>query len=291
MVSRVPPSAGVSWNVTSSELPSPATSPAGWVQRKENLRGGSTSTTVKPTVPPPASGSPKTISPSEPGVGSYRASSGHHSRRCSGLLTTWKTISGDASMWTSRSMVPNSMAASCNVWLQMTLTTWVVSRNPWLLRSLGCSAVVAHQAERMAGRVEQHPDVVLRLRLGQRGAQGDRVLDRRVEVADLEVEVHHRPLLPRRRRPHRGLVTGRLLEHHVDRPLRGGQDRRPRLLVADRPVEQLGVEPRQGRRVGRLDGGSPPHAAHPRSHGVQRAGSPPALSMTALVGTGTPPGR
>ena len=35
--------------------------------------------------------------PADPGVGSYRASSGHHSLRWSGLLTTSKTISGDAS--------------------------------------------------------------------------------------------------------------------------------------------------------------------------------------------------
>ena len=32
--------------------------------------------TVNDALPPPASGSPKTISPTEPGVGSYRASSG-----------------------------------------------------------------------------------------------------------------------------------------------------------------------------------------------------------------------
>ena len=83
--------------MTSSELPSAATSSAGCVQRNENVRGGRASTTVNGTTAPPASRSPKTISPADPGVGSYRASSGHHCLRWSGLLTTSKTISGDAS--------------------------------------------------------------------------------------------------------------------------------------------------------------------------------------------------
>ena len=83
--------------MTSSELPAAAASPAGCVQRNENIRGGCTSTTVSGTTFPPASGSPKVISPLDPGIGSYRASSGHHSFRWSGLLTTSKTISGDAS--------------------------------------------------------------------------------------------------------------------------------------------------------------------------------------------------
>ena len=83
--------------MTSSELPSPATWSAGCVQRKVNDRGGRASTTVNGTTAPSAAGSPKTISPTAPGTGSYLASSGHHSLRCSGLLTTSKTISGVAS--------------------------------------------------------------------------------------------------------------------------------------------------------------------------------------------------
>ena len=56
--------------MTSSELPSAATSSAGCVQRNENVRGGATSTTVNEHHRPPASGSPKTISPVDPGAGS-----------------------------------------------------------------------------------------------------------------------------------------------------------------------------------------------------------------------------
>ena len=43
---------------------------------------------------------------------SKSASSGHHSRTCSGLLITSKTTSGEASTWISRSMVPSSTVAT-----------------------------------------------------------------------------------------------------------------------------------------------------------------------------------
>ena len=56
--------------------------------------------------------SPRRATPARrarPATGSNRASSGHHSRMCSGRLTTSKTTSGEASTWMSRSMVPCSM--------------------------------------------------------------------------------------------------------------------------------------------------------------------------------------
>jgi hypothetical protein len=56
------------------------------------------------------------------------------------------------------------------------------------------SAAVAAQAERVPGGIEQHPDVVLRLRLGDPRTERHGVGDGRVEVVDLDVEVHHRPL-------------------------------------------------------------------------------------------------
>ena len=82
----------------------------------------------------------------------------------------------------------------------------------------------------MAGRVEEHPDIVLRLVASDRGSEGDCLGHRGVEVCDLEVEVHHRALLPVDGRPHGGLVTGRLLEHDLDGSLGSGEDRRARLL-------------------------------------------------------------
>ena len=62
----------------------------------------------------------------------------------------------------------------------------------------------------MAGRVEENPDIVLRLFRGDRGSEGYCLGDRGVQVSDLEVEVHHRALLPVGRWPYRGLVTARL---------------------------------------------------------------------------------
>jgi hypothetical protein len=37
-------------------------------------------------------------------------------------------------------------------------------------------------------------------------------------------------------------------------------------LVSNGPAQQLGVKARQAHRVGRLDGGSPPHSCRARSH-------------------------
>ena len=78
----------------------------------------------------------------------------------------------------------------------------------------------------MPGWVEKHSDVLLRLGCRHCGAQGERFSDRRIEVPNLEVEVHHRPLGAVNGRPYRDLVIGRLLEHDVDRSLGGGEYRR-----------------------------------------------------------------
>src|SRR5690606_9635317 len=53
--------------------------------------------------------SPKTRWPVDPGSGSITASSGHHSFRCSGLVMTSNTVAGEASISTSRSIVPYSI--------------------------------------------------------------------------------------------------------------------------------------------------------------------------------------
>jgi len=74
-------------------------------------------------------------------------------------------------------------------------------------------AVVSAKAEGVTGRVEKHSDVLLRLVRSHRCSEGNGLGGRGVEVADLEVEVHHRTLLPVDWRPYGGLVAGRLLEH------------------------------------------------------------------------------
>ena len=118
----------------------------------------------------------------------------------------------------------------------------------------------------MTGRIEEHPDIVLRLFRSDRGSEGHCLGDRGVQVPDLEVEVHHRALLPVGRWPYRGLVTTRLLEYDIDGSFGSDQDGRAGLLMADGPPEQPGVEPRQSGGVGCLDGGSPPHTFRSRSH-------------------------
>ncbi len=49
--------------------------------------------------------------------------------------------------------------------------------------------------------VEEHPDVLLRLVASHGRSEGERVGDRRIQIANLEVEVHHRTLFPVRSRP------------------------------------------------------------------------------------------
>src|SRR5258705_8266043 len=99
-----------------------------------------------------------------------------------------------------------------------------VCRHTVRRRAPARSAVIAAEAEGVAGRVDEYPDIVLRLVSSDRGSEGDRLGYRGVEVSDLEVEVNHRALLPVDGRPHRGLVTGRLLEHDIDGSLGSGED-------------------------------------------------------------------
>jgi hypothetical protein len=63
-------------------------------------------------------------------------------------------------------------------------------------------AVVSAEAEGVTGWVEEHSDVLLRLVRSHRCSEGNGLGDRGIEVADLEIEVHHRTLLPVDWRPH-----------------------------------------------------------------------------------------
>jgi hypothetical protein len=126
--------------------------------------------------------------------------------------------------------------------------------------------LIEAQAEGVSGGVEHNPDVRLRLVFREGGSQGHRFGDGRVQVRDLEVEVHHRALLPVDGRPDRRAVAVGLLEHEVRSLRGGGDDRRSRLLVSDVPPEEFGVELRQATGVRCLDRRPPPHAGRSRSH-------------------------
>ncbi len=106
----MPPPDGASSNVTSNELDGVGVSPGPCVQRNEKRWGGWTSITVIGTTSTlPDASSRHVSSLVEPATGSISVSALHQSRMCSGLLMTSNTTSGEASMWTSRSMVPYSM--------------------------------------------------------------------------------------------------------------------------------------------------------------------------------------
>jgi hypothetical protein len=50
------------------------------------------------------------------------------------------------------------------------------------------SVLVSAEAERVAGWVEEHSDMLLRLVPSHRRSEGERLSDRGIEVADLEIE-------------------------------------------------------------------------------------------------------
>jgi len=65
----------------------------------------------------------------------------------------------------------------------------------------------------MPDGIEENPAVLVRLVVGHGRPEGDRLCGSRIEVAELEVEVHHRVLLAPGRQPHGDFIVGRLLEH------------------------------------------------------------------------------
>ena len=78
------------------------------------------------------------------------------------------------------------------------------------------SAVVPAEAERVSGWIEEHSNIFLRLVLSHGRSHGDRLSHCRIDVVDLEVEVHHRTLVLPCRRPHGGAVAVRLLDNLLD---------------------------------------------------------------------------
>ena len=96
----------------------------------------------------------------------------------------------------------------------------------------------------MPNRIEEHSDILPRLVPSHGRSKRNRVSDCRIEVANLEVQVHHRTLIFICRGPHGGAVAVGFLENDVDRPFGRGEDGRPRFVVTNGPSKQFRVKRR-----------------------------------------------
>ena len=129
----------------------------------------------------------------------------------------------------------------------------------------------------MAGRIEQNSDIAMRLMFRHTRPKADCFRDRRIEVAHLEVEVHHGPLGTVHGRPDGSLVIGGFLEHDEDRPVGRREDGGPRFLVSNGPAQQLGVK------AARLTG-SGASTADPHHIPAVRDRMPQACHEASLIG-------
>lgn len=110
----------------------------------------------------------------------------------------------------------------------------------------------------MAGWVEQHANVVLRLKVGFLRPELNRVGHGGVEVDNLEVEVQHHLLLPVDVRPRWANIVLRSLGRQVCHPARRTQGAVVIRLCRDLPAEQAGVEMSQRTGVGSIQNDTPP---------------------------------
>ncbi len=114
----------------------------------------------------------------------------------------------------------------------------------------GVATVGEHEAERVTGGVDVHPERLARLHLGLSSAQREHLLLADVEVVDVEIEVQLLRVLVAR--PLRWHVTRRLLEG--DGRAAVARQLRPLVVdVADRPARDRGVELGERGVVGAVD--------------------------------------
>lgn len=112
------------------------------------------------------------------------------------------------------------------------------------------------QAERVAVRVEQHPDVMLRLAVGKNCALINRPCCRGIQICDTDVEVLRGSLAPGGTRPHGALIVLVELEVEADSsialqrralspPILGRLAGPGRIFGNDSPAEQPRIELRE----------------------------------------------
>jgi hypothetical protein len=118
----------------------------------------------------------------------------------------------------------------------------------------------------MPGRVDQYADMLLGLVIGNLRSERNGVGYGRIEVSDLEIEMHHGALPSLNGRPHGWHVALSLLEDEIDRPLGRSDDGGVQLSMNNRPIKQLRIELSKSARIGRLNRHTPPHVLRARAH-------------------------
>lgn len=126
------------------------------------------------------------------------------------------------------------------------------------------------QAERVPGWVKQNPHVLLGLVCGQIRAQAHRVGHGDFEVGDLEVQVDHHLLGPRRCRPHRTHVIRVVLNAEVRHAFAKVQGCAIDVLLPDLPPAQFGVEAGERVDVRRVQHYAPPVRPRPAIPSIRR---------------------
>lgn len=120
-------------------------------------------------------------------------------------------------------------------------------------RARGALSPWRHRGRRVPGRVEHHPDVLLRLVCRDPRSQLDGCGDSGVEIAHLDVPVQLHLRAPRFVGPRLGLIAGRGLHGEIGDSLAGVEGDEVRIGGLDRPPEEcLVTSMARSRAIGRL---------------------------------------
>ena len=137
-------------------------------------------------------------------------------------------------------------------------------------------------AERVAGRVQEHPDVRLRLVGCENRPEPESPFHLGVEPVDLDVEVRHHALLVGHARPHGRDVSVVGLEGQTRTAARGPQDHPPVGLMPHLPAEELAIEVSEEARIGCIENDTRHHWPIARNGGHADLQSPAPREITAL---------
>jgi hypothetical protein len=145
----------------------------------------------------------------------------------------------------------------------------------------------------VARRIEQHPDVVLRLMLGESRTHLERVGNRGLQVADLDIEMHHHLLTTWHGGPHGRHELRRGLNRQIGDPFRRRKGDEVGLLPVDSPAQHPRIEMRQGTGVGGIEHHPPIVTFRSSSHASMmpyqaERSTPPEFSLGRPLASYTP---